>query len=427
MKIKELDAMINQVLEQEAKKLIMEQISETDHMIDAVKNFQTLSPLLDKISNIENIGNGKFGVLISIDNITPEELVDCCGGSSLEEAETSLMQGLHHDLEDNQIGNAMDVDIDTQGDENSLELKIKITAIKNTSQGDTEMNEKKEVILGDKEICQKCNKEVCECNNEVKEIEVDEEAKKWIQKAFNKIEKKGTEGKCTGKKYGSSTCPPGSKAYNMAKTLRKINETTMKKTITLTTAGMAGLLKKIINEVTAPKMDATTAKAIKDSGDQNNDALKAVEKKIKDYLTFKGNDNPEFPHQIGGEKVARQNSKEEDEVVDDNRGGTPSDLVYDHEPSEDFKKRAEMALVGDSKMGNPSDAVNAIKTDVGNKMVKRGKRAQELRRKEPIYKKSAVPVDEKSGNEPERGLKNPVVGKEIERMKQMSSYNKKTQ
>ena len=46
---------------------------------------------------------------------------------------------------------------------------------------------------------------------------------KWIQKAFSKIIKKGTEGKCTGKKYGSKSCPEGSKAYNMATNLRKIN------------------------------------------------------------------------------------------------------------------------------------------------------------------------------------------------------------
>ena len=45
----------------------------------------------------------------------------------------------------------------------------------------------------------------------------------WIQKAFSEIKKKGTEGKCTGKKYGSKSCPPGSKAYNMAKTLRSMN------------------------------------------------------------------------------------------------------------------------------------------------------------------------------------------------------------
>ena len=46
---------------------------------------------------------------------------------------------------------------------------------------------------------------------------------KWIQKAFSKIKGTKREGKCTGKKYGSKSCPPGSKAYNMATNLRKIN------------------------------------------------------------------------------------------------------------------------------------------------------------------------------------------------------------
>jgi len=46
---------------------------------------------------------------------------------------------------------------------------------------------------------------------------------KWIQKAFSKIEGTKREGKCTGKKYGSKSCPPGSKAYNMAKNLRSMN------------------------------------------------------------------------------------------------------------------------------------------------------------------------------------------------------------
>ncbi len=46
---------------------------------------------------------------------------------------------------------------------------------------------------------------------------------KWIQADFAKSKKKGTLGRCTGKKFGSETCPPGSKQYAMAKTLRKIN------------------------------------------------------------------------------------------------------------------------------------------------------------------------------------------------------------
>ena len=45
---------------------------------------------------------------------------------------------------------------------------------------------------------------------------------KWIQKAFKKIKAKGTEGVCTGSKFGGPTCRPGTKRYNMAKTLRKM-------------------------------------------------------------------------------------------------------------------------------------------------------------------------------------------------------------
>ena len=45
---------------------------------------------------------------------------------------------------------------------------------------------------------------------------------KWIQKATASIKRRGTEGVCTGSKFGSSSCPPGSKRYNLAKTFRKM-------------------------------------------------------------------------------------------------------------------------------------------------------------------------------------------------------------
>lgn len=66
---------------------------------------------------------------------------------------------------------------------------------------------------------------VCESIEEFVSLEELNEAKKkekWIQKAFNKIKKKGTEGKCTGPKFGGLSCPPGSKQYVMAKNLRGI-------------------------------------------------------------------------------------------------------------------------------------------------------------------------------------------------------------
>ena len=149
MKIKELNGMIDQILEQETKKLILEQIyakHDTDNIEDGnnaigkIKSFQTLSGLVDKISNIKTCGeDGKFCVVIDIDNITEEDLINCCGSSSFEDAQKDLMQGLHHDLEDNGMGNNMDVEVNSEGDENALNIKIKITASENDLLGDNNM------------------------------------------------------------------------------------------------------------------------------------------------------------------------------------------------------------------------------------------------------------------------------------------------
>ena len=41
----------------------------------------------------------------------------------------------------------------------------------------------------------------------------------WIQKAVKGMRK---DKPCTGKKFGSASCPPGSKRYNLAKTFKKM-------------------------------------------------------------------------------------------------------------------------------------------------------------------------------------------------------------
>ena len=45
---------------------------------------------------------------------------------------------------------------------------------------------------------------------------------KWIQRATASIKERGTEGVCTGDKFGSASCPPGSKRYTLAKTFKKM-------------------------------------------------------------------------------------------------------------------------------------------------------------------------------------------------------------
>lgn len=51
----------------------------------------------------------------------------------------------------------------------------------------------------------------------------------WIQKAFKSIEKRGTAGVCTGDKFGGPTCRPGTARYNMAKNLRKMAASRVRK------------------------------------------------------------------------------------------------------------------------------------------------------------------------------------------------------
>jgi len=45
-------------------------------------------------------------------------------------------------------------------------------------------------------------------------------SKRWMQKAAKSIKKRGTAGVCTGSKFGSPSCPAGSKRYNLAKVFR---------------------------------------------------------------------------------------------------------------------------------------------------------------------------------------------------------------
>jgi hypothetical protein len=46
----------------------------------------------------------------------------------------------------------------------------------------------------------------------------------WIGKVRKSIKRRGTEGVCTGSKFGGESCPPGSKRYNLAKTFKKMSK-----------------------------------------------------------------------------------------------------------------------------------------------------------------------------------------------------------
>ncbi len=220
------------------------------------------------------------------------------------------------------------------------------------------------------------------------------------------------EEKKTCEKCGKEMCECGA----------MMNESKKKKVLRLSESELTQLIAKMVNE-SVPGLKAYE-NAHKKSGEENKANLSNVDQKIKKSMSVEGNDNPEFPKQIGkGEKVARQNTKEEDEEVAKNFAGLQN-LDYDNEPSEQFKKRLKMAIEGDKLMGNSSENVaNVVPSEVAvDKMEKQIKDREKDKEERVLYKKEAVPTLSES----KIGFSN-ILNEEIEKMKKISKYNKKTQ
>jgi hypothetical protein len=209
-----------------------------------------------------------------------------------------------------------------------------------------------------------------------------------------------------------------------------------KKTIRLTETELTKMIAKMVSE-SIPGLNAAK-KAHEESGKENKANISAVEKKIAATMKFDGNDNPEFPNAIGkGEKVARKNTPAQEDEIKKNFAGLEN-LDYDIEPDEKFKKRLKMAIEGDRTMGN---APTTEKTDVvpsnGSKLgeepkdkdgnviptpetakgiEKQVKDRQKDKDNRELYNKQAVPTTTKKS-----------INEEVEKMKKIFSYNKKTQ
>ena len=215
----------------------------------------------------------------------------------------------------------------------------------------------------------------------------------------------------TCEKCGKEICECGS----------NMNESKKKK-IRLKESELIQLINKMVNE-SIPGLDAV--KNAHSADKETKQHLSDVEKKMKDSASFDGNDNPEFPKPIGkGEKVARKNTEEENEYVEDTRGGTPLDLDYDSEPSKQFKDRLKKALEGDATTGNSQEYANVIKSDLGKNLAKQAERKDKKEDEKPMYNKDAQPT--KSVNESTFKMSS-VLEEEIKKMKDMVTYNKKTQ
>ena len=196
-----------------------------------------------------------------------------------------------------------------------------------------------------------------------------------------------------------------------------------KKTLRLKESEMLDMIQKIVKE-SVPGI-TITKKAQTQSKKDNESNASEVAKKIKKATTFDGTDNPEFPKPIGkGEKVARKNTPEQEEEIEDNRGGGLEDLHYDMEPSQQFKDRLKKSLEGHTSTGNSQDAGNVIKNDLGKNIAKKVERKQKQRKDMVMYNKDVQPV--KVVKESKNGLSS-ILEEEIKKMRNIASYDKKTQ
>jgi hypothetical protein len=278
------------------------------------------------------------------------------------------------------------------------------------------------------ETCEQCG------DGDMKEEEP-KEGKKFTQMIMKSITEK-TENceQCGGMLNEEGSCDECGGGMYESKT----------KKLRLKESELVSLITKMVNE-SIPGLEAAK-NSHRESGKENNAYLADVDKKMKDYLSFDGNDNPEFPKAIGkGDKVARENTPEQEDEIAKNYAGLEN-LDYDIEPSEQFKKRLKMAIEGDKLMGNapttektnvtPSNGAklgeepkdkdgNSIPTpETAKKIEKQVKNRAEDKKKRILYSKEAVP--NRSVNESQIKFSN-VLEEEIKKMKDMVNYNKKTQ
>jgi len=179
---------------------------------------------------------------------------------------------------------------------------------------------------------------------------------------------------------------------------------------------------------------------------ENSDAMKAVEKKMKDYLKdgSKGDYsmNPKhFPKGNGElskmDKKAYIPSKDVEEYVDDYAYPGMTNLNYDEiKPNDEW---VEANIKGSAKTGNSDEYANAVKTEVGEKMVKNYKKnAWGKQQKNASYKRQSQPVDYAGENTPKKTSldklsenfeveSNKLIIEEFEKIQHLMSYNKKTQ
>jgi hypothetical protein len=418
MDVKEFDNLMESIISSEIRKAILGESIDKKHEVfhikcegEPVETCQSEDEANEVMDKLKKEHPGKQFIIEKTMYESHEDMIHKLDemGQQLEEKENQDMKNTQ--VDEKLVGKQSKLDKNHNGKIDGQDFKI--------MQGQQDEEEEcaecgdgymEEDMTEGKKACEKCGKELCECGNY--------------------MEEDVTEEKECCKKCGKEVCECG--MYE-----------SKKKTVRLTESQLIDMITKMVSE-SIPGLE-TAKRAHKESGKQNKEAIDDMMNDVdKSQHSFDNNDKPEFPHQLNSKtkKAAYSNTKEQDEETAKNFAGLQN-LDYDLEPGETFKKRQKMAIEGDALMGNapftekpsikPSNGAamgkeakekqgNHIPTpETAKKMEKQIKDRGEDKEDRVLYSKEKIPVSESKVSF------SAVLLEEMNKMKNLSSYNKKTQ
>ena len=231
------------------------------------------------------------------------------------------------------------------------------------------------------------------------------------------------------------------------KLLRK--KKTVKESVQLSENEMIELIENIIREEQKlksfgkPKGLTKYEEVHKKDGKENDEYLKSVAKKMKEYLKdgSKGDyeENPKhFPK--GNGQLAKMQakkytmSKDGNDFIDDFMKPGMEDLVPDEIQYDE--KWVEDNIKGSSRTGNDSKYANAEETELGEKLVKKHKAKKYHKAKELAYRKSKQPVTDGTGENAgsatnikleSNSKEGKILNEEFSKIQHLMGYDRKTQ
>lgn len=241
----------------------------------------------------------------------------------------------------------------------------------------------------------------------------------------------------------------GNKKESMKKASKDVKKKHVKESVQLTEDEMIELIENIIKEEEKLKVIGGKPKGLtkyeevhKKDGKENDEYLKSVAAKMKEYLKdgSKGeySESPKhFPK--GNGQLAKMKAKKYTMSDDGNeflnsymRPGmedlVPEEIEYDEDWVSD-------SIEGSSRTGNNPEWANAEETDLGKKINKKRKDKKFHKAKETAYRKTRVPVSDGTGENSGSGIhikesdtkESKVLNEEFNKIQHLMNYDRKTQ